>query len=348
MSRPLISVNLLLFKPDFYLEPCLESILAQSYENIEILIIDNNSGDGTAQKAREIIEKAQVLGKKIPPYKIIALEKNLGFAGGQNLGIKESRGDLLILVNQDIILETDCIKNIVESFDDEKVGSAQGKILRLKAENKNLLKTQIIDTAGLVMLKNRRIIARGQGREDNGQFNLPEEIFGADGSLPVYRRTALEDIKIYLDGKEEYFDEDFFAYKEDVDVAWRLRLYGWQTVYKPKSTAWHARTSGDSAQTNYFGIIKERLKISKFGKYQSFKNQRLVQIKNEQPGLLLKHLPYFLFKEISAWIFVILFEHYTWRAIRDLFSQAPQAWRKRKIIMEKKKVSSREMAKWFI
>lgn len=348
MTNPLISVNLLLYKPRFYLKPCLDSIFAQTYKNFELLVIDNDSGDGTIERVKEIIERAQRDGKKIPFYKIIANKENLGFAGGHNLGINESKGELVAMINQDVLLDEDFLKQAVQAFDGvERISSAQAKILRLKVDNGKLVKTDTIDTTGLVILKNRRVIARGQGRQDSGQYDKPEEIFGVDGSLPVYRRGALEDAKIIIDGKKEYLDEDFYIYKEDVDLAWRLRLYGWKALYVPRAVAWHSRTAGDSATTNYFGIIRERLKINAFGKYHSFKNQRLMQIKNEQAPLLSKQLFYWLPKEIASWFFVLLFEHYTWRAIKDLFKQAPRAFEKRKIIMLRKKASGQEIAEWF-
>jgi GT2 family glycosyltransferase len=349
MFNPLISLNVLLYKPGSYLKPCLESILNQNYGHFELLMIDNNSADGTVEKVKELMAAA---GNQIR-WQLIVNGQNLGFAGGHNQGIKESRGELVALVNQDIILDKGFLKNIIEIFKDEKAGSAQGKLWRLRVDGENLSKTETIDNAGLIMLKNRRIIARGQGQKDEGQFDRIKEIFGVDGALPVYRRTALEDVKVQSSkfkvqsSDYEYFDEDFFAYKEDVDLAWRLRLAGWKAFYVSGAVAWHARSAGESVATNYLGIIRERLKIGKFAKYLSFKNQRLMQIKNEQPLLFLKHLIWWLPKEIASWIYVILFERYTWRAIGDLFRQAPGAWQKRKIIMARRRVSSEEMEGWF-
>jgi GT2 family glycosyltransferase len=345
--KPLVSVNLLLFQPQKYLEPCLKAIFAQSYDNFELLVMDNNSGDGTLERAEAIIKEAQNAGLKVPFYKIIANKENLGFAGGHNLALRESQGEIVVMVNQDVILDEDFLSQSVNSFNDKKVSSVQAKILRLKTEDEKLIKTDIIDTTGLVILKNRRIIARGQGRQDQGQFDRAEEVFGVDGALPVYRRAALEDAKIKIGSKEEYLDEDFFMYKEDVDLAWRLKLFGWQALYEPKAVAWHARTAGDSAKTGYLGIIKERLKINKFGKYHSFKNQRLMQIKNEEFCLLWRHFFYFAPKEIASWFYVLLFEHYTWKSIKELISLAPRAWQKRRLIMERKKTSTEEMKKWF-
>ena len=344
MKDPLISVNLLLFQPGAYLRPCLNSIFAQSYKNFELLIIDNNSQDGTVEKVKELLPPVDQVIK----WRFLENNENLGYAKGHNLGIRESSGELVALVNQDVILDKDFLKNIAKVFEaNEQIGSAQGKLLRLKVEKDSFSKTKIIDTVGLCMLKNRRIIAWGQGQEDAGNFEQGKNIFGTDGALPVYRRAALEDVKIKIGLKEEYLDESFFMYKEDVDLAWRLLLYGWQSFYLPAALAWHARTAGDSAKTNYFGIIGERLKINKFSKYQSFKNQRLMQIKNEQLGLLLRHFFYFAPKEIASWIFVLLFEHYTWKSIKELLGLAPQAWKKRAVIMSKKRVSVSEMEQWF-
>lgn len=345
--KPLISVNLLLYRPEFYLAPCLESIFAQSYDNFELLIIDNNSSDGTSERVQEILKQAQAAGQSVPSHKIITNQQNLGFAGGHNLGLRESQGELIVMVNQDVILEKDFLEQAAAAFVEEKIGSLQAKILRLKIDNENLIKTDIIDTTGLVILKNRRIIARGQGRRDLGQFDKIEEVFGVDGALPVYRRAALEEAKLVIGGKSEYLDEDFYMYKEDVDLAWRLRSLGWKACYQPALVAWHARTAGDSAETGYLGIIKERLKINKFGKYHSFKNQRLMQIKNEEPSLLLRHFFYFAPKELAAWLYVILFEHYTWKSIKELVKLAPRAWQKRQMIRERKKINAAEIGKWF-
>ncbi|MBU1292252.1 glycosyltransferase family 2 protein [Patescibacteria group bacterium] len=342
-NLPLVSINLLTWNGEKYIEDCLNSVFNQSYSNLKILIIDNNSTDKTIKYLKKIKDRSKNL-------KVIFNKKNIGFSAGHNQGIEQSKGDFILCLNQDAVLGNNFIQNIVEVFNrDKKIASVQGKVLRwqkglpISNQNSDYDVSRIIDTTGLSVLKNRRIINRSQGEIDQEQFNKVEEIFGPDGAVPVYRREALEDVKI---GKE-YFDESFFAYKEDVDLAWRLRLYGWKSFYQPKSVAYHDRTAGDSFALSYINIIKERLKINKFGKYLAFKNQRLMQIKNEQIGLLIRHLPWILPKEIGSWLYVLILEKYTWRAIGDLFKQIPQAWKKRKIIMSRKKVSAKEMKQWF-
>lgn len=337
MSTPLVSINLLLFNGKKYIKSCLNSVLAQTYPNIEILVIDNASTDGSVKCLNSHIRRF-ALNSQI---RIITNEKNLGFAGAHNQGIENSKGKYILCLNQDVVLDKDFVQQAVKILEkNPKVAAIQGKLLRL---DKKLRPINIIDTTGLVILKNRRIISRGQGRQDGEEYNKEEEIFGVDGAAPIYRREALEDVII----NDEVFDKDFFAYKEDVDLAWRLRLYGWKAWYSPKLLAWHARTSGESAATTFRQIIKERRKINKFSKYVSFKNQRLMQAKNELPWLYIKHLPWILPKEICSWIYVLLFEHYTWKAFKDLFRQLPSAFKKRKITMARKRVGVKEIESWF-
>ena len=117
-------------------------------------------------------------------------------------------------------------------------------------------------------------------------------------------------------------------------MAWRLRLYGWKAVYNPRAVAYHGRGSGDSMAKNYLDIIKERRKINIRAKFLSFKHQRLMQIKNDFPSLLFtKHFPRFIIKEIGAWAYMMIFERFTFRILKDLCHDAPLFLKKRKIVI---------------
>lgn len=321
----------------------MRSVFAQTYSRIELLIIDSGSEDNTVALAQESIKNTNPRF----PVRFIRLEKNLGFAAGHNLGIRESQGEFVLLLNQDVVLSSDFLKNAQKFFQESKNGKVASLQAKTRRIGRDLLPIDIIDSTGFQIFKNRRIINRGQGEVDKGQYEKEEEIFGADGAVPVFRRQALEDAKIEISGRVEYLDENFFSYKEDIDLAWRLRLLGWKSFYLPRMQAWHARGSGESAAKNYFSIIQERLKLSQFSKYLSFRNQRLMQIKNEIAWSLLKSFR-FIFKEIASWIYVLLFERFTRKAFGDLKRMAPLAWEKRKQIMAKKRVSSAEIERWLI
>lgn len=330
-----VSVNILTYNAQDLIGQCLKSVLGQTYSNIEILVVDNGSEDKTLEKASAFVPQGGTSADK-GNFRVIENKENLGFSIGHNIGIRESKGEYVLCLNQDVVLDKDFIKYAVEAMEkDEKSGAVQGKLYK---------KDKILDTTGLLVYKNRRFVNRGQGEEDKGQYNKTEEIFGVDGAAPLYKRKALEDTKI----NNEYFDEDFFMYKEDVDLAWRMRLYGWKAVYESGAIGYHLRGAGDGAVRTARAIIKQRRKISRMAKFYSFKNQRLMQIKNELPALFFRDFYCIIIKEIAAWIYVLFFERYGWKAIKELFKQAPIAWRKRKIIMNRKRARTREISKWLV
>ena len=379
---PIVTISLINYNGKKFVFQAIESAVNQDYPNLEIILIDNASTDGTREEIERRIPEWEERRKKCglqkgstalrdygtSAIKYIKNTENAGFGKPHNEAMRMMKGDFILLLNYDAILKPDYIKNALEIFQDEKVGSVQGKLLRYDFDKNELCKDKenqelnIVDTTGLMMFKNRRIVCIGQGQPDKGQFEKEKEIFGADGAVPVYRKKMLEDVKlpiIKIQNTEhniqadalhdcEYFDENFFMYKEDVDLAWRMRLAGWKAIYTPKAAAYHGRGSGDSMAKNYFDIIKERRKINNFAKYLSFKHQRLMQIKNDFPSLLFtKHLPQFMIKEIGAWIYMAIFERFTFRVLKDFYCDVPLFLKKRKMVMAKKRVEAREMEKWF-
>ncbi len=387
---PKVTISVINYNDRKFIFQAIESAVNQSYPNLEIIITDNNSTDGTREEIEGRIAEWEEKRKEIPlapldkggNIKYIKNSENAGFGRPHNEAMRIMKGEFILLLNSDAILTSDYIENAIKPFQDEKVGAVQGKLLRYDFDKNELCKNKenpelnIIDTTGLMMLKNRRIVCIGQGEADEGQFEKETEVFGADGAVPIYRKEALEDVKLpiiksltpTLSQKEresnkketkklqatsyklnyEYFDENFFMYKEDVDLAWRLRLYGWKTIYTPQAVAYHGRGSGDSMAKNYLDIIKERRKINKKAKFLSFKHQRLMQIKNDFPSLLFtKHLPRFIIKEVGAWAYMMIFERFTLRILKDLYYDIPVFLKKRKMVMKRKRVGVREMERWF-
>jgi len=205
-----------------------------------------------------------------------------------------------------------------------------------------------IDSCGLSILKNRRIVTRGEGSD----VDRSKAIFAFDGAAPIVRRSALEDVGLPLHftgrkGNREYFDEDFFLYKEDVDLSWRLRLYGWEIVYSPRVIAYHARSSGTNEGRSYRAILRERRAIAPFAKKFAWRNQHLMQVKNELPLLALRHLPNIFARESLLILYILLFEWYILSSIGDFLRLLPRAWRKRRTIMAHRRIGAREMKVWF-
>jgi len=369
IENPIVTISLINYNGRKFVFDAIESAVNQKYPNLEIIIIDNASTDGTKEEIEKRISQWEERRKQIKKNSSNSIEfknivyikntENAGFGKPHNHAIKIAKGDFVLLLNYDAILTQGYIENVLKPFSDEKVGAVQGKLLRYDFEKNELYhkneipELNVIDTTGLMIHKNRRIVCIGQGQVDNGQFEKEIEVFGADGAVPVYRKSALEDVKLPIIGKKkdydyEYFDENFFMYKEDVDLAWRFQLYGWKAIYTPKAIAYHGRGSGDSTANNYIDIIKERRKINNFAKYLSFKQQRLMQIKNDFPSLLFtKHFLKFIVKEIGAWFYMAVFERFTFKILKDLYIDIPIFLKKRKIVMSKRRVGAKEMEKWF-
>ena len=186
----LVSVNILTYNAQDLIGSCLESVLKQNYANIEILIVDNASSDNTLRQ----IAKSKKQNTKFP-LRVIGNKRNLGFTAGHNQGIRKSNGEYVLCLNQDVILDKNFVKNAVKTMEvDGKIGAVQGKLYKTTRDTWETQpptsKQGILDSTGLLMFKNRRIVSRGQGEKDKGQYKR-DEIFGVDGAAPLYRRKAL-------------------------------------------------------------------------------------------------------------------------------------------------------------
>ncbi len=300
-----------------------------------MIFIDNASQDGSAALVEELYARD-------PRVKIIKNPDNKGYSGAGNQGIALAQGEYVVITNPDIRYEPTYFEHAVARMEqDETIGALVGKVLKYDFTKNQ--KTQFIDTVGLFMYRNRRVIDDGQGLEDCGQFEQEREVFGISGACPLYRKKALEDAKIF----GEYLDDDFFMYKEDVDLSWRLQLLGWKCLYFPKSIAYHGRGTGVAQRFTNDQLLNERQKLSHFQKKFSIVNQHLMQIKNDLWGNIWQDFFPILLKEIAVIGYVTLREPKLWKELPRFFRLLPKMLRKRKEIMQKKRVGAQEMQKWF-
>ncbi|MFZ5559724.1 MAG: glycosyltransferase family 2 protein [Patescibacteria group bacterium] len=323
MDSKIVSINILTYNGQKFIEACLNSVLKQTYPNIEVLVVDNNSTDNTIEKVKEILREFK--GNQ----RVILNKRNLGFAGGHNIGIRESRGKYIVCLNQDVVLDKDFVKYGVEATEEDKrIGSVQAKVLQLN----NGIRTNIIDTVGFTVFKSGKILDTGQGEKDKGQYDSLIEIFGVNGVAPFYRREALNDVKL---GKE-YFDEDFFCYAEDFDLAFRFRWNGWKCIYSPKAILWHDRTSSKSAGGGWkeFRMIRKSQLL--WMRKISWRNLWLAFIKNLPLSSFFK-LP-FLKRQIKFFFYLFFFEPKVLFSIFEIIKLMPRMLSKRKIIMKNKNV----------
>ncbi len=205
-----------------WLPDCLQSIAAQTLPPDETIVVDNGSSDGSL----ELLEAAE------PAVRVLRMGRNTGFAHAVNRGIEAAGADAVALVNTDVVLEPDWLERMTRALDgDPRAASVACKML-------DLADRSLIYDAGDVLRRDGRCDQRGRFTRDDGRFDEPGDVFGACAGAALYRRDAV----LAAGG----FDERFFAYVEDVDLALRLRLGGWTCRYEP-AVALHA-SAGSSGQ----------------------------------------------------------------------------------------------------
>ena len=185
--------------------------------------------------------------------------------------------------------------------------------------------------------KNRRAFDRGQGENDMGQYDIVEEVFGASGAACLYRKTMLEDIKYSSD--DEYLDELFFMYKEDIDLSWRARLLGWKCMYTPDAVGWHYRRWGTG----------KRKDIPKSLRRHSLKNRYLMMLKNERWNTLLPHFFSVFWYELCSIVYIFLREPYLFAVATDILSIWPKIMKKRRMtqVQAMRRNVSDNIISWF-
>lgn len=361
-KQPKISIVIIHYNTPHYLETCLEAIFAQTYKNLEVIFLDNNSPD---KSGLEFVRKRYGRKKNL---QIIANKDNLGYALAANQGIrmaieglkaeqaiknyhgrtqpKPVKGwqpaDYVVITNPDIIYTQQYFEKIVPRIEkDPQIAAITGKVLKYDFEKKK--RTKIVDTVGLFAYRNRRVIDEGQGIEDKGQFNDEREVFGVSGACPLYRREALEDAKVL----GEYLDEDFFMYKEDVDLSWRFQILGWKCLYYPKAIAYHGRGTGVIQRFSSKQILNNRAKLSRFQRHYSFKNQGLMELKNETWPTFIKDFFPILSRKILMPFYVTFREPFLWKAYWARWRQIPSILRKRRELMKKYQQRKPDLSKWF-
>ncbi len=245
------------------LRSCIDSLLSQSYENFSIIVVENGSIDDSLNILKSY-------GKNVT---ILKQEKNLGFAGGVNVGIKyaiENGYTSVALFNNDARADKNWLKNLVSVLDaEDSVGIVTSKIL---IDNTNRL-----DSTGDWYTSSGMPFPRGRQEVDKAQYDNKNLVFGASGGASLYRTSLFEDIGL--------FDEDFFAYYEDVDISFRAQLRGWLIKYEPKAIVFH-KLSATSNKLGYFAIK------------QSARNFWLLFIKNVPSSLVFKYFPQVLYRYI--------------------------------------------------
>ena len=374
----LVSITIVTWNSAKYLEECFTALAQQDYREIEVILVDNASGDGT----REFFKRAD------PRWRVIYNDENVGFAAGQNQAIRASHGEWVLCLNPDVMLSPDFVSQLVAVGEAHpEAGSLCGRLLRwdasalkghgsqpcregpqgtplgaegespqrLKPDSSALLDgtpegvplqstgervrlhdprpTNIIDSTGIYFTRNMRHLDRGAEVIDRGQYDRMQYVFGASGAAAFFRREFIEDVSV----EGEFFDAEFFAFREDGDLAWRAQVMGWKCLYVPTAVAWHVRRVTPERRKDLPLIIN----------WHSAKNRFLMRGKNAS-GWLCRQLFFpVLWRDIMTFGYAIVRDRRLWSAVTYWWRARDSIRRKRAIIQARRRVSDRDLLWWF-
>lgn len=264
-----VSIIIPNFNGEKYLANCLDSLMTQSFEhlgNSEIIVVDDCSNDNSVS-----------IIKNFQNVRLIENSVNSGFARSVNQGIRASSGDYCLLLNNDVVVDQEFVKNLYEHIhENPRVFSVSAKMIRYYERNK-------LDDAGDFYNILGWAYKRGDGQNWDAH-SKPTSIFSTCAGAGIYRRAILDEIGL--------FDESFFAYMEDVDLSYRGLIYGYENHYEPKACCYHigSATTADGEKYSPFKVdISARNNI-----YVAYKNMPLIQLILNSPFLVLGFLVKYL------------------------------------------------------
>lgn len=288
----LISVVIVNYNGAKFLAPCLSSVTAQTYAPFELLLVDNASTDDS----RRLVER------EFPWTKLICSKENVGFAAGNNLGLAAAGGEWIATLNTDTRVEPDYLEQLYAATGESDVGACAPLMTEMEHP-------EIVDAAGIRVDDFGYAWNIGAGKSA-GEFAAPGFVYGACAGAALYRRAMLDEIG--------FFDDAFFGFYEDADLAWRARKKRWKTIFVPSARVYH--THGAS-----FG------KISRRKTYLLARNRWWTSLKNYPMPQFALALPLLLMLDLAS------FARATGRGhLREAWQGRLDAWHTRKIMWAKR------------
>lgn len=226
--RPKVTVAIPNWNGARFLRPCLDSLRGQTFGDFDVAIVDNGSTD----------DSLAILEGEYPEVRVVRWEANRGVAAAFNEGVRQCRGDLLCLLNNDMELDGEFLAKMVDAMDcNPEAGAAAAKIL--------FIDRRTINSTGDFYGQDGVPGNRGVHEIDHGQYDSADFVFGASGGAAVFRRRLFDEIG--------FFDEGLVSYCEDVDWAWRMQLAGYRCAYVPGAIAYHwGSATGGGALASYY------------------------------------------------------------------------------------------------
>lgn len=291
----------------------MDSVFSQDYRDFEVILVDNASTDGSVEFVRA----------EYPDVVVVESDRNVGFAGGNNLGLGKARGDYILLLNNDTVVEKELLANLLTAFESiPSLGSVQPKIVSMENPDK-------LEPCGMFWTKSSFLYFFGDGEDESlSEYNKPVPVFANNGAAMLIRKDVIIEIGLFTD--------DYWCYYEDADLGNRMWLAGYECWYYPCATVYHAR--GNTARSFDSGEIQ----------YHYLKNKLMSILSNLEIRSLLAVLPPFLLMNTLLAIIRLLKGQFgisfaLVRAICFTLQRIPQIVSNRKRVKQIRRVPDREI-----
>lgn len=318
-----VAVTLVTYDSGADLPRCLDALVSQSLAPEEVVVVDNASSDDSARIAQG----------HVGVTRFVQNAENRGFAAAQNQAIGHTRSDWVLCLNPDVRLDPDFLAALGPHLDDAPpLGTLCGKLLRAGPDGAPR-SPATFDSTGILFERSFRHLDRGSEERDLGQYDREEPVFGATGAAACYRRAMIDDVSI----EGEFFDEAFFAYREDADLAWRAQLLGWDCLYVPSAVGYHVRRV----------LPENRSRVDAAINRHSVKNRFLMRIKNADGAVVRRCGMRGVARDALVVGGCLAREWSSLPAFADVARLWPRARRHRKLIQERRRREPAEIASWF-
>ena len=240
MSTPAVTAIVLNYNGHGFVTESVRSLLDQEFRDIEVVVVDNASADGSAEE----IEAA--FGSRV---RLVRAPRNLGFGAGNNLGIRGARGRHIVLLNNDAVAAPEFVGELVKAAEaDITIGMVAAKVLQYSERD-------VIDTTGHLLYPDGLNRGRGRLERDEGQYDRCATALFPSGAAALYTRRMLDDIGL--------FEESFFLYGDDTELGLRGRLSGWGCALAPRAVAYHhySRSVGAYSTQKAFYVERNRVLV---------------------------------------------------------------------------------------
>lgn len=292
----------------------------------ELVVVDCASSDASVAEARRAAPATL-------PMRLEALAENRGFAGGMNRAIALSTAPYLLTLNADACLAPTFLAALVARLEDPRlarVAAVTGRLVRSGPPES----APHLDACGMKLSWTWRHFDRGSGEPDRGQYGAAARVFGATGAATLWRRAALDDVAI----GGEIFDERYHSFREDAELAFRLRERGWEILYEPAAVATHRRRV----------LPERRTELPPAVNLHSLKNRYLLRIDHQTIGNFLWTLPATLARDLAALAWVLLREPSSLPAYAWLWRRRRELAAHRRLVQQRRTVPARAIGRWFL